>query len=468
MHETKINQAQKSQRFSIAQTIKTQIPHGVDGRFYLILLLPAIILVLLGSVLFVQKHFDRVTRQMVSNFAPQFEQVLRSINSEETKELASEVAGGISRRLGMELSFIDNQGGEIDNQRVFYDFSGLIITDVLQSRFTSIRAIDLTINDLNDLNIFFTTNHGWAKVKVGREILSPSNPHQYLILIVLIGILTSFISILYLRNQIKPIKRLAKAVDAFATGHEYQLKASGAIEVRSAINAFISMRDTIREQIDQRSQLLVNISHDIRTPLTRLRLEAELINQPLIKQALIEDIEQMDTMLEGLLNFVATGEKESFSPINLIQLIKKLVEESNWKDFELNTYVSEEAHRNPMLLCRPLGIKRSLENLIANSVRHATKAKINLHYRSQTFILTVEDDGPGIAKNLQKKALQPFTRLDNSRNLNQSGSVGLGLAIVDKTIIEHGGSVFLSKSSELGGLRVQLKVPAQPPETHSD
>ena len=228
------------------------------------------------------------------------------------------------------------------------------------------------------------------------------------------------------------------------------------------------MRDTIREQIDQRSQLLVNISHDIRTPLTRLRLEAELISHPLIKQALIEDIEQMDTMLEGLLNFVATGEKEPFSPINLIQLINKLVEESNWKDFELNTYVSEEAHQNPMLLCRPLGIKRSLENLLANSVRHATKAKVNLHYRSQTLILSVEDNGPGIAKNLQKKALQPFTRLDNSRNLNQSGSVGLGLAIVDKTIKEHGGSVFLSKSSELGGLRVQLKVPAQPPETHSD
>ncbi len=456
-----LKQARVNQRFSLGQKIKSLLPYGIDGRFYLIILLPAVLLIVLGTIFFVQKHFDRVTRQMVANFRPQFEQILSSINTMDSAKDSSIAAIALASQFGMQFEYLNDQDIVSEDKRVFYDLSGLIISAELKNSNASIISVDLTVDSLKTLNITVATRHGLAQVKVPRQVLSPSNPHQFLILILFTGILFSLISMQFLRNQIAPIKRLASAAEAFGKGREYPLSITGATEVRSAIGAFIAMRDSINEQIEQRTLLLTSISHDLRTPLTRLMLEAELLDDSNLRQSMVDDITQMNAMLDQLLDFTSSGKPEPIASIDLPRLVNKIVDGSTRAGFDLDRQIADEILESPGFYCRPVGFRRLLENLLSNAAKYASRGRLSIDWELANLIIVLEDNGPGINEDMREKALQPFTRLDNSRNLNQSGSVGLGLAIVSSTVKEHDGTLELDQSPHLGGLRVTIKLPAQ-------
>jgi two-component system osmolarity sensor histidine kinase EnvZ len=428
--------------------LKRYMPRGIYGRAALILVLPVVMLQLVVSVVFVQRHFEGVTEQLTKGVALELALVLDRLEAE-GPEAARELAGA----LDYALREAPTSAVPTDHVLRFYDFSGRIVIRELDERLDGFRAL-LLPNDF-DVTLYADSAGGPVAFDFDRKRVSASNPHQLLVNMVFFSIILTVIAFVYLRNQLRPITRLAHAAEAFGRGRTVPYKPSGAVEVRAAGRAFLDMRARIERHIEQRTLMLSGVSHDLRTPLTRLKLGLSMLD-PGDRAPLERDVEDMERLVDEFLSFAqgeaATGESVPVDPLALVQGV---VEDATRGGLDVT--LARVSGRGEIAL-RPLAVRRALENLIANAVRYGSRAEVSVDLGPDALAIAVEDDGPGIPPDRRDDALKPFARLDPARNQNRGTGVGLGLAIASDVARAHGGALTLGESRRLGGLRAELRL----------
>ena len=427
------------------------MPKRLYWRAAFILLFPVIFLQLIVSFVIIKRHFEGVTEQMTRTVASQIELLANTVENAEI-----EAAIGLSKALNMELLQIDLDGLIGVDKRRFYDVSGMVVIREL-SGLKWVQGLDLLDDDYVIISLKLA-DMGFL-LRLERARVSASNPHQLIVNMVVFGAFFTLIAFVYLRNQLRPITRLASAAEAFGRGQTVPYSASGAIEVKAAGNAFLEMRNRIERHIEQRTMILSGVSHDLRTPLTRLKLGISLldIND---KEPLERDLEEMGRMLDEFLTFAKAqdNEKSNFELLSVSIVLQGLEADYNRSDARLHI---EEIKDTGFYLMRPSLIRRALDNIIGNALRYGNLAHLKVIIDDSHVNFIIEDDGPGIPPEMFSEALKPFSRLDPARNQDKGMGVGLGLPIASDIAKAHGGSLKLLKSKVHGGLRAEFRIAAE-------
>jgi two-component system osmolarity sensor histidine kinase EnvZ len=312
--------------------------------------------------------------------------------------------------------------------------------------------VDLQTNS-GQVRLMFATRHGPLAMTVDRRRVTASNPHQLLVLMIFTSVLMTLIAYLFLSNQLRPIQRLAVAAEAFGKGRHIPYKPRGAMEVRAAGSAFLDMRARIERQIEQRTLMLSGVSHDLRTPLTRLRLGLAMLPEDDETEALLGDVADMERLVDEFLSFARGDAVDDAADVDPVALVTRVVENAQRAG---QPVVLRSSEGKALVRLRPAAVTRALENLIGNAIRYGTKAEVSVAVSDRAVRLTVEDDGPGIPKDRREEAMRPFTRLDGARDPNRGGGVGLGLSIATDIARSHGGMLRLAESDALGGLKAEI------------
>ena len=428
--------------------LKRYMPRSLYGRAALILLVPIVTIQLVVSIVFIQRFYEGVTRQMTQNVVLELNYLMRQIEAAPDVATAVTMIAPLQEPLAMQFRLPAPDMGK--EQKALFDLSGRAMIDTLRGGVQGISAIDL-VSDSDIVQIWITTQFGDMDVRFSRLRVAARNPHQLLVLMIFTGILMTIIAILFLRNQLRPIKRLAFASEAFGKGRVIAYSPSGANEVRAAGGAFLSMRSRIERQIEQRTMMLSGVSHDLRTPLTRLKLGLSMLDEDTTD--LEQDVLDMEGLLDGFLDFArgdAGEEQVSTDPVALVEQAVSNAHRAG-KQVEMAAVTA-----NGELMLRPKAVLRAVENLIGNAVRYGNRSVVSVLLSGRTLVISVEDDGPGIAPDDREEALKPFSRLEPARNQNKGSGVGLGLSIAMDIARAHGGVIRLGESESLGGLQVDL------------
>ncbi|MBU6476249.1 MAG: HAMP domain-containing protein, partial [Alphaproteobacteria bacterium] len=282
------------------------------------------------------------------------------------------------------------------------------------------------------------------------------DPRTYIFILWLIGsaIVLMAVAVVFMRNQIRPIHRLALAAEKLGKGQDLaNFKVEGAREVRQAGRAFLDMRDRIRRQIDHRTAMLAGVSHDLRTPLTRMKLQLAMQQASPENDNLRQDIEEMEKMLEGYLAFARGGGNEPTELVDMRFVLARIAANARRQGAE----IAETCVDHAPLRARPVAIERALSNIVSNACKYAQHVRIGLTTEPEAVEVTVDDDGPGIPAAQREDVFKPFFRLEKSRN-PKTGGVGLGLSIAQDIINAHGGEISLA-DSDMGGLKVIVRLP---------
>lgn len=432
--------------------LKRWMPYTLYGRAALILILPVVAIQLVVSVVFIQRHFEGVTRQMTRNVLAEVQYLVDRVDDEPNLASAQALAATLAPML--DLAVVLPTPGRDGDARHFYDLSGRVVIETLHQRLPGVTGIDL-ISNPRQVKVSMETDHGAMDLWLPRSRVSASNPHQLLVLMLSTGILMTLISYLFLRNQLRPIKRLADAAEAFGKGRRVTYRPSGAREVRSAGRAFLDMRARIERQIEQRTLMLSGVSHDLRTPLTRLKLALSMMDPDPDVEEMERDVREMNRLVDEFLAFARNDALDDAQSVDATALVRRVIDDAlrGGQSVECG-----DIAETGVVEMRPMAITRALENLIGNAVRYGRHARVSLAIQGDLLRFRVEDDGPGIPEDRREDALKPFMRLDPARNQNRSAGVGLGLSIASDIARRHGGSLSLSSSADLGGLCADLLI----------
>lgn len=434
---------------------KRFLPRSLFGRALAILLVPIVVLQLVVGLVFFQRHYLRVSEQMTQSVAYELAYATTQVDSARSPTDADLRLLGISQPLDLAMRFEPGATVTPDVRRDFFDFTGAVIANTFTRGIRAPLAIDLRDSRTAVLDI--GTRLGALRVEVPRDRLSVTNPHQLLVLMILVAIILTVVAVIFLRNQVRPIRALAEASDEFGKGRSMPFRPAGAVEVRRAGAAFLSMRSRLERQIEQRTQMLSGVSHDLRTPLTRMKLTLALMDESEETRDLSEDVAQMERMLGEFLAFARGDGLEEFGPADPRALASGVVEAARREGIEIRLE-GGELPQDMAVVMRAGAVQRAITNLVGNAARHGTEVVLSVRLAPRTVTFTVEDDGPGIPEADRTRALQPFARLDEARTAT-AGNVGLGLSIALDVARSHGGSLELGESAELGGLRATLRLP---------
>jgi len=418
--------------------IKSWLPRGLIGRALLILVLPVVVLQLVVSLIIIQRHFDGVTRQMS-----------RTVRIE---------AGWIETEVAQAPDLAAAQARAAKgtppegDPRLWWDLSGREVGTTLHEAMPWLVAVDLLAN-ARQVQLWIKTPKGMMRVDVPRTRVTASNPHQLLVISVLASVLMTGVAYLFLRNQLVPINRLALAAEAFGRGQTLPYRPRGALEVRAAGKAFLDMRARIERQIEQRTLLLSGVSHDLRGPITRLKLGLSLLPEDEETEALQADVVAMERLVEEFLSFARGDALEETVSLDPADVLRDLVARAarRGEAVELGDLAPVGRMR-----VRVQAVGRALDNLVGNGLRHGRRVRVSSAASGRFLRLVVEDDGPGIPEARREEAMQPFARLDAARDPNHGGGVGLGLSIAADIARSHGGELRLGRSEALGGLKAEL------------
>lgn len=431
---------------------KSWMPRGLYGRAALILIAPIVAIQLVVSIIFIQRHFEGVTRQLSKGTMIELRFLLAEINAAPDLEAAMATADHLGAGLAMEISLPAVSTGRESDQRWFLDWSGGVVLDTLRDGIPQVDSVDLLENPRYVI-LWMESDFGPVQVQVSRTRFTATNPHQLLVLMLVASIFMTGVAFVFLRNQLMPITRLAAAAEAFGKGQTVVYRPRGAREVRAAGAAFLDMRNRIERQIEQRTRMLSGVSHDLRTPLTRLKLGLAFLPEDDETAALKRDVQDMERLVDEFLAFVRGEAGEEPVLTDPAALVLQAVDNAKRMGLAVEAGALEG---EGMVQMRPQAVMRALENLVMNAVRHGSRAEVSLTMTERTCRISVEDDGPGIPRERREEAMQPFSRLDDARDPNRGGGVGLGLAIAADVARAHGGALRLGDSERLGGLKADL------------
>ncbi len=436
----------------MALRLKTLMPRSLFGRAALILVVPVVTVQLVVSVVFIQRHFDGVTRQLSRGVQLETQVVLHAVEAAGSLAEAKADIVPLELDLALLVSLSPDGAPPAGDLRPFWDLSGREVGTVLHQGLPKLLAVDLQTN-AREVRLWLSTRFGPMEVVMARSRVTASNPHQLLVVTALASILMTAVAYVFLRNQLSPITRLAGAAVAFGRGQILPYRPRGALEVRAAGNAFLDMRARIERQTQQRTLLLSGVSHDLRAPLTRLKLGLSLLEDNGDTAALKRDVTDMERLVDEFLAFVRGDATEATVEVDPAQLVAEVVDKARRSGASVALGPCSGTGSVPM---RPQAIVRALDNLVGNAVRYGTRAEVSFVLTERSLRLSVEDDGPGIARERRDEAVLPFMRLDAARDPNQGGGVGLGLSIAADIARSLGGSLRLGDSEALGGLRADL------------
>lgn len=430
--------------------LKKYMPRGIYARAALILVLPILLLQLLVSVVFIQRHFEGVTRLMTSGVNIELRFLIDTANAEPDLAAARAAIAKIDAPLEIAtaLPATDVISEDI---KPFVDLTGATVIATLRDGISDVLAVSL--EDRRTVVVWADTRHGPLKMELTRRRVSASNPHQLIVIMVVLGGLMTAIAYVFLRNQLRPIKRMARAAADYGKGRITPFTPTGAVEVRAAGMAFLEMRNKLERQTQSRTMMLSGVSHDLRTPLTRLRLGLSMLD-PNDADPLVNDVDDMERLLDAFLDFARTDASDSLEPTTPSQIVYDVLEDAK-RTGQNVTLGTIEGPDDPVRL-RPLAIRRALDNLIGNALRYGSHAEIGVSVTDRAVRFWVEDDGPGIPPERREEALSPFVRLDPARNQDRGSGVGLGLSIVADIARTHGGVLRLGESERFGGLKAEV------------
>ena len=435
--------------------IKNILPQTLFGRALLIIVTPLILMQAISTFIFFDRHWDTMTRRLAHTLAGDIAFIVDSLTP-------------LPKQLDLNQTFL--KADDILHIRLTYSPEEILVKKkpfqqwdrvrkslqgALKERVRRPFSID-TIKKDRRIEIKVQLPQGLLNVNVHEKRLYSSTPYIFLMWMIGSSLVLFAIAIIFMRNQIRPIRRLAIAARSFGMGRgSSEIKPSGAKEVRQATQAFRQMRERISRQFAQRTEMLAGVSHDLRTPLTRMKLQIEMLERTPETRELQDDIQEMERMIDGYLTFARGEGSESLSKINLASLIEEIVSTER-RDGSLINFVNKSKTSKSVTL-RPQAIKRAITNLIINSKKYAETVKVEFEYNSEHAIITIDDNGPGIKPEHRDDVFKAFFRLDPSRNTD-TGGTGLGLTIAKDIIQSHGGDLLLSEAS-LGGLRATITLP---------
>ena len=436
--------------YGLNKLIKNLLPKRLFYRALLIVAVPVIVLQLVITVVFFDSLWIKTNKGMTRALVNEIKTFIEAYNNDKYDK--NEITNLFSIYQDLNIEYFEDENFNSNFKERWFSPIDRTLRRELKSRFGSEEFWFNTKNykELIDLRIRYKS--GYFKFLVPRDRVSSSSARLFGLWITVPALIMVLISLIFLKNQTRPITALARAAERFGKGEEIEeFKPSGAAEIRQAGLEFDRMRKRINRHLNQRSEMLSGISHDLRTPLTRMKLQTAFIKDKELSLKLTEDINEMEKMLNEYLQFTSLSYKEKDELFNISLLIEEIIEKYDNKNISKN--LTPRVYFNG----RKNLIKRCINNLIDNSIKYANKVNIEISKKNTNLFIKIEDDGPGIPENEYDNVFKPFYKIDKSRADSKS-SVGLGLSISSDIIRSHGGNIKLEKSS-LNGLGVKIFLP---------
>jgi two-component system osmolarity sensor histidine kinase EnvZ len=429
------------------------MPTGLYARSLLIIVTPMVILQSVVAFVFMERHWNTVTRRLSAAVTQDIASLIDIYQSFPDSPDHATLRRIAQQRLGLVVDFLPGTDLPPPGPKPFFSLLDQALSREISRQIAKPFWID-TVGRSALVEIRITLDNNVLRVFAPRNAAYASNSEIFLFWMVGTSLVLLGVSVLFLRNQIRPILTLADAAESFGKGREVPgFRPRGAREVRRAALAFIEMKRRVERTMEQRTTMLAGVSHDLRTILTRFKLELALIGDSPEAEALKKDVDEMGRMLEAYLAFARGDAGEQSAPTDMAAFLEELK-----LDAERHGHrASIVFHGHPVVTVRPAAFKRCLANLVSNAARFANTISITGHRDHRWLTVTVDDDGPGIPVSMREEVFRPFLRLDDARNQDEGGT-GLGLAIARDIARSHGGDILLG-DSPLGGLRVTVRVP---------
>jgi two-component system, OmpR family, osmolarity sensor histidine kinase EnvZ len=440
---------------AIGGWISRRMPKRLYARSLLIIIVPIVLLQSVVAFVFMERHWQTVTQRLSTAVSRDISAIVALAEAVPPNGDLEPIVKIASDNLDLNVSFLPPEPLPAPGPKPFFNILDNILIGEVSKQVGKPFWIDTLGNsDLIEIRLQLTNNV--LRVFAKRSQAYASNTHIFLLWMVGTSLVLLTISILFLRNQIRPIQQLAEAAESFGKGRQMSRNflPRGAEEVRRAGLAFIQMRERIERQIEQRTAMLTGVSHDLRTILTRFKLQLALLPAKVDTAALEVDVADMQSMLEGYMAFARGEAEEETGELDLEKLFQKLAEEAKLRSRELDYTLRGK----PLVYVRAQAFTRLINNLVSNAFRHASTVSLTAKHGKGWLTLLVDDDGPGVPPESREDVFRPFVRLDEARNQDESGT-GLGLSIARDIARSHGGTITLS-DSPLGGLRATVRVPA--------
>ena len=436
--------------FGFNNFIKKVLPTGLFYRSLIIVAAPMIILQIITTIVFFDSIWIKANKGLTRSLVGELK-TLSDIYTGKDIEQINYLTEQFKLNFDFVINIDDEKLPSIDKERKYSPMDRSLRRE-LKSVFGSSNYWFNTIKYEDVVEIKIKSNDNIIQILFPRERIAPSSVRLFIFWITLPSLLLISIAIIFLKNQTKPIINLAKAAEKFGKGDFFSgIRPSGASEIRKAAYEFDRMAKRIDRHLKQRSEMLSGISHDLRTPLTRLKLQLAMLNQKDLSVKMSKDIDEMESMLNSYLQFAKSQVQEESTATNINKLFNEIADEKNSKNFHLNLSVMV------VLVGRKNALKRCFNNVIENGLNYAKNVYVHISKTTNKLNIFISDDGPGIPLDQYKNVFKPFYRLDKSRNLNYAG-VGLGLSIAEDIVRSHGGNIELSES-EHKGLQVKISLP---------
>ncbi len=434
----------------LSNFLKKILPKKLFYRALLIVAVPVITIQLIITIVFFDSLWIKTNKGMTRTLVNEISAFVEAYQNEEGDK--QEITNLFSLFLDLNIELKQNEKLNKQNKERWFSPIDRTLRRELKSKFSSeiFRFNTTNYKELVDLRIKY--EDGYFKFLVPKDRLTSSSARIFALWITVPAIIMVIISLIFLKNQTRPITNLARAAERFGKGEKIEeFKPSGALEIRQAGNEFDKMRKRIERHINQRTEMLSGISHDLRTPLTRMKLQLAFIKDKEAVNKLSKDIDEMEKMLNEYLQFTSSSYVEKDEMFNLSELISDVITKYENKNISYN--LIPRIYFNG----RKNSINRCLNNLIDNALKYANKVEISLNKKNTNLFIILDDDGPGISKNEYENVFKPFYKIDKGRADSKS-SVGLGLSISSDIIKSHGGNIILEKS-KMNGLRVKIFLP---------
>ncbi len=437
--------------------VSRKMPKGLYARSLIAIIAPMVLLQSVIAFVFMERHWQTVTQRLSQAVVADISALIDVIETYPQDSEFDKITRIAREDLNLTVSVMPPDPFPPTTSKPFFS----ILDDVLQEEITRQIGrpfwIDTVGNsNLLEIRIRLENPDNVLRIFARRNQAYASNSHIFLVWMVGTSFVLILISIVFLRNQIRPIQQLANAAELFGKGQEPPdgLQLRGAREVRQASLAFLQMRERIERQMEQRTVMLTGVSHDLRTVLTRFKLQLALGEDNEETRELQHDVEEMQNMLQGYIDFAKGEGEEEVSPVNIYEILARHENEANLrkKEFTLNCDI------DCTVSARPSAVARLIANVVTNAFRYSSRVSVKVKSGSNRLSIIVDDDGPGIPKDRREDVFKPFVRLDEARNQDESGT-GLGLSIARDIAHNHGGDVNLH-DSPMGGLRVIITLPS--------